>query len=234
MTITQPGFYPFLTPAQYFDEPCPAPALTNSGVKTLLSSCPAKFAHEHPAIGQPAEERAETKATHLGSLVHRLALDKGDDYVVSPYDRYQSQEAKAWKADVEASGRVPVKQDVYDQAVEMAAVIREAIIIETQGHEYQTEVVFAWQRVVDGHPIWCRGMLDVWCPELNLALDVKTCESASDRAINRAFASGYAGQDCFYRSGLDAVTGQPGRAQFGFLFVEKNAPFLPRDRKSVV
>lgn len=226
--ITAPGFYPNLSCDDYFAEPCPAPGLTNSGIKLLLASCPAKFAHHHPAIGQPAEARAETKATHLGSLVHRLALDKGDDYAVSPFEEYRTKEAKAWREEVENAGLIPVKPAVFEEAQAMAATIREGIRLETRDEPYQTEVVIAWKRTVNGFPIWCRGMLDVWCPSLNLALDVKTCADAGDRAVNRAFATGYAGQHAFYSEGVEALSMAKERPRFGFLFVENAEPFLPR------
>lgn len=228
MTITQPGFHPHVTCDQYFAEPCPAPALTNSGIKTLLATCPARFAFEHPAIGQPEEDRVATSAQYMGRLVHRLALDKGDDYAISPFDEYRSKEAKEWKADTEGRGIMPVKRAVFDEAQAMAAAIKEGIKRETRDQPYQTEVVIAWKREVNGFPIWCRAMLDVWCPALNLALDVKTIAEASDKSVSRAFAGGYAGQDAFYRSGIEAITADHGRTRFGFLFVEKDAPFLPR------
>lgn len=226
--IKAAGFYPQITCEQYFAEPCPAPALTNSGIRTLLASCPAKFAYEHPAIGQPEEQRASSAAQRLGNIVHRLALGKGSEYAVSPHDSYRSNEAKAWKAEVEAKGLIPVKQAELDQAEEMAARIREAIEQETRGHPYETEVVIAWQRTVGDFTIWCRGMVDVWCAELGLALDVKTCADAGGKSIERAFTNGYAGQDAWYRSGLEAITGEHGRVRFGFLFVEKAKPFLGR------
>lgn len=226
--ITKPGFYPDLTPAQYFAEPCPEPALTNSGIKDLLQSCPAKFAYRHPAIGQPPEERKETIATHLGSLVHRLALGKGDDYIVSPYDEYRSKEAKEWKASVEKQGIIPVKAAVYDQAEAMAKVIRKAIQKQCQGHPYETEVVVAWQRLVGDRLIWCRLMLDVWCPALMLAMDVKTIIDASDKSIVRAFATGYAQQEAWYTEGVEAALDAMGKVRFIFLFVEKDAPYLDR------
>lgn len=226
--IRKPGFYPEITCAEYFAEPCPAPALTNSGLRTLLHSCPAKFAHEHPAIGQPEEARASTAAQRLGNVVHRLALGKGDDYAVSPHDEYRSKEAKAWRDETEAKGLIPVKQAEFERAQAMAARIREGIERETRDEPYQTEVVMAWQREVGDTTIWCRGMIDVWCPSLGLALDVKTITDAGDRSIARAFATGYANQDAWYRSGLDAITGEHGRHRFGFLFVEKEAPFLYR------
>jgi hypothetical protein len=222
--ITEPGIHAHITPAQYFAEPCPEAALTNSGIGTLLRYCPAKFAYEHAAIGQPAEERKDTIAKHMGSLVHRLALDKGDDYAISPHDEYRSAEAKAWKAATEKAGIIPVKQRDYDAALEMAATIRKSILKATKGHPYETEVVIAWKR---GNR-WCRLMLDVWCPALMLALDAKTIASADDLSIDRAFASYYGRQDAWYLEGVEAATGNTGRARFGFLFVEKEAPWLDR------
>lgn len=226
--ITSPGFYPSITTDQYFAEPCPAPALTNSGIKTLLNSCPAKFAHHHPAIGQPEEERATTAAQYMGRLVHRLALDKGDDYAISPFDEYRSKEAKEWKAATENAGIVPVKRAVFEEAQAMAATIREGIRLETRDEPYQTEVVIAWKRNVNGFPIWCRAMLDVWCPSLNLALDAKTCLSADDKSIDRAFSTGYAGQHAFYSEGIETLSPHKDRPRFGFVFIEKDAPFLGR------
>jgi hypothetical protein len=230
--ITQPGFYPDLTCDQYFAEPCPAPALTNSGIKLLLNSCPAKFAHGHPAIGQQEAERQNTAAMYRGKLVHRLALDKGDDYAISPYDEYRTKEAKAWRDEARDAGLMPVKRADFNDASVMASAIRESIRTATKGHDYQTEVVIAWQRDMPKGLIWCRAMVDVWCPSLNLALDVKTCADAGDKAVNRAFANGYAGQHDWYKSGLEALTGEPGRTKFGFLFVETVAPFLERYAES--
>lgn len=225
--ITAPGFYPDITPDQYFAEPCPEPALTNSGMGTLLRYCPAKFAHHHPAIGQPAAERKDTAATYMGSLVHRLALGKGADYVISPHDAYRSTEAKQWKAGVEAAGKVPVKQSQMDDAAEMAFVIKDAISEAVQGHDYQTEVVIAWHLPFGKRRRWCRAMIDVWCPALCLALDVKTIVSADDASIDRAFAGGYGRQEAWYLDGLGAIlpTDEP---RFQFLFVEKEAPWLGR------
>lgn len=228
--IREPGFYPGITCDQYFAEPCPTPALTNTTIKLLspAGAAPAKAAYHHPAIGQPAEARKETVAQYRGKLVHRLALGKGQDYAISPHDRYQSAEAKAWKAEAEAKGVMPVKQAVFDAAQEMAAEIRRRIDQAVDGRPYETEVVIAWIEETSLGPIWCRAMLDVWCPDLLLALDVKTCKDASDDAIQRQFANGYATQDAWYRRGVEALTAEHGRAQFGFLFVEDEPPFLSR------
>lgn len=223
--ISKPGFYPDISCEDYFAEPCPAPALTNSGIRLINSSCPAKFAHNHPAIGQPPEDTKNTVARQMGNIVHRIALGKGQDYAESPYDAYRSNEAKEWKAKTEEAGLIPVKSNDLAEAKTMAARIEEAIHAETRGRPYQTEVVFAWKHRLG---FWCRGMLDVWCPELNLALDVKTAVDASDGALTRVFANGYAGQAAWYSDGIFAIHDCNVAPTFGFLFVEKDAPFLPR------
>jgi hypothetical protein len=233
--IAEPGFYPDIHPDQYFAEPCPAPAATHSGLKLLIpkGAAPAKCAYHHPAIGQPPEERKTTIAQYRGKLVHRLALGKGSDYVISPYDDYRSGDAKRWKADVEERGAMPVKQKQFDEAEEMAVRVRAAIAETCEGFEYFTEVVIAWQEEVDllaggSVMVWCRAMLDVWCPELDLALDVKTCMAADDDVLDRQFANGYATQDVWYLRGLGKVTGRPGKSRFGFLLVESEEPYLSR------
>jgi hypothetical protein len=230
--ITAPGFYPQITCDQYFAEPCPAPALTNTGVKMLNTSAPAKYAYQMLGIGQEEADSVEwaqsTAAQYRGKLVHRLALDKGDDYEISPFPEFRSDEAKEWKQTVECAGLIPVKQVDFDAAVQMAGIVRERIAEACQGRPYQTEVVIAWQEMMSNGPVWCRAMLDVWCPDLLLGLDVKNWADASDAGLQRSFANGAATQDVWYRRGIEKLTAEPGRARFRFLVVEPDPPFLSR------
>lgn len=239
--ITKPGIYPDISPADYFKEPCPEPALTSSTISILRAQCAAKAAYAHPAIDQPADEVAKElekylvgsgvgkPAQALGGVVHRLALGKGADYLVGEYDEYRSKEAKAWRDDAIEAGVIPLKQKQFDQADAMSAVIKAALDEACDGHEYMTELVIAWQEDTPHGPIWCRGMLDVYCPYLNLILDVKTAASISDDAIDGCFNRwGYALQSAYYRRGIDAILGRLGESRFDFLFVENEAPWLGR------
>lgn len=239
--ITKPGIYPDITPTEYFDEPCPSAALTSSTISILRSECAAKAAYAHPAIKQPEDERAKElekylfgsgagkPAQALGGVVHRLSLGKGSDYIVSPYDEFRSGEAKAWKKAQLDANIIPLKEKQFEQASAMASVIEAALIEACQGHDYVTELVIAWQEKTSHGPIWCRGMLDAYCPELNLILDVKTAANISDDAIDGCFNRwGYARQSAYYRRGVDAINGAPGQARFDFLFVENEAPWLGR------
>jgi hypothetical protein len=234
--IKQPGIYPLITPAQYFDEPCPAPALTSSTISIMLNECDAKAAWSHPAINQPKDDAAKElekyligsgagkPAQALRGVVHRMALGKGAEYVVSDWEEYRTKEAKAWRDEAWASGSIPLKPKQHEQAQAMASVMADAIAEATQGEPYETEVVVAWQ---EPSGIWCRGMLDIWVPSLGLILDVKTSAGISDDAIDGYFNRwGYSRQSAFYRRGVDAVTG--GASRFDFLFVENEAPWLTR------
>lgn len=229
--IGAPGFYPEITCEQYFAEPCPAAALTNSGIRLLSppGAAPAKFAYQHPAIGAEPEKAKDTASQYRGRLVHRLALGKGQDYAVSPYDEYRSNEAKEWRNDQIAAGIMPVKQKDFDAAEEMAAVARGRIAEACHGKPYQTEVVAAWQEEMSQGPVWCRIMIDIWCPDLLLALDLKSFADASDIGLEKAFANGgCVTQHCFYKRGLEKLTAEHGRVRFGFLVVESEPPYLTR------
>lgn len=212
-----------LSPADYFAEPCPAAALSSSGVTTLLYRSPLHFWHAHPALGGGAKAR-DTAATYRGSLVHRLALGKGDDFRILPFDDYRTKEARDARDACIAEGVIPVKPAQMEEAEAMAARIRGAIDGACGGAEYQTEVVVT--AFING--VWQRCMIDVWCPALQLALDVKTAAKVTDAWLSRAFANGYARQDAFYTRIIDAATGDPGRNQFAFLFVEGEEPFIGR------
>lgn len=216
-------FRPELSPADYFAEPCPEPALTASGVTTLLSKSPAHFWHAHPALGGATRSK-ETAASYRGSLVHRLALGKGDDFRVLEFDDFRTKAAKEARDECEADGIIPVLAHKFEEAEAMAEVLRKRIELEMGGFDYQTEVVITgfWGG------IWRRCMVDVWCPRLNVAIDVKTTADISDARMTRAFAGGYARQKAWYLDLIDAATGEPGRNLFQFLFVEGEEPFLSR------
>lgn len=212
-----------LQPADYFAEPCPEPALTASGVTTLLTKSPAHLWHAHPGLGGATRSR-ETAASYRGSLVHRLALGKGDDYRILDFADYRTNAAKEAREACEEDGVIPVLAHKFEEAEKMAARLREQIDRALGGRDYVTELVIAGR----WGGIWRRCMVDVWCSELAIALDVKTTADISDARMIRAFAGGYARQKAWYLDLIDAATGEPGRNRFQFLFVEGEAPYLGR------
>lgn len=225
--ITAPGMYFDMTPDQYFAEPCPAPALSNSGIGVLLSQSPAHFARRHPAIGMPVDEVAPSKAMARGSVVHRLALGAGKDFVVIDAPDYRTKEAKAQRDQAVDDGLVPILAHELEKAEPQAKIVRQHLDDILFGEPFLPEVVIAWTVETDHGVIWCRGMIDAWCPTLLKAVDLKSTTDASESAIIRRMADGgYDTQDAWYRRGIGHVLDKFGQIGFATLFVENDAPHI--------
>lgn len=229
--ISAPGFYPDLDADRYFDDPAPIPSLTQSVIKVLNETSPRHAAAAHPRLNPYGERGGSTKAQYLGSAVHRLALGKGRPVSVLRYPDFKSSSARQARDLAVANGRIPVLEKVHAQALEMAAILRARIEEAVQGHAYETEVPLFWIRQTAAGPIWCRGMLDVWCEALALALDVKTTAGfATEEAVGKDIASnGYDVQDSWYRDGIESIRPDlAGRARFEFLYCETSEPYGAR------
>ena len=229
--ISEPGFYPDLDADRYFDDPAPFPSLTQSVIKVLNETSPLHAAAAHPRLNPYGERGGSSKAQFLGSAVHRLALGKGREVSVIRYPDFKSSSARAARDLAIANKRIPVLEKVHAQALEMAATIRERIEERLGGAAYETEVPMFWIRQTPSGPIWCRGMLDIWCEALSLAVDVKsTAGFATEEAVGKDIASnGYDVQDSWYLSGIQAIRPElAGRARFEFLYCETSEPFGAR------
>jgi len=246
--IQRPGFYHDIEPREYFREPCPAPAFTNSLCAILNDETPFDAAYVHPAIGQPAEETASTVAKRLGDVTHQLTLGKGRGYAVGDFPTWGSNAAKSFKELAEAAGMTPVKKHEYEAAENMAAILKPLIaralvaIGRERGKEppeggwpYDTEVVIAWQEDVDigdGEvvTIWCRGMIDIWCPLLWVALDPKITAYLTDKRAPAHIGNlGWDTQKAFYTRGIvNLVPEAANRVTFADLMVKPKPPHTHR------
>lgn len=225
--VSAPGFYPELDADRYFDDPTPVPSLNQSTIKVLNETSPRHAAAAHPRLNPYGDRSKSSKAQYLGSAVHRLALGKGRDVSVIRYPDFKSGSARAARDLAVANGRIPVLERDHVRALDMAAVVRERIETALEGAPYETEVPIVWQRMTEAGPIWCRAMLDVWCPAKAKALDVKTTAGfATEEAVGKDIASnGYDVQDSWYLEGLETLLpDQAGRLSFGFLYVETSEP----------
>ena len=244
--ITAPGIYPKITSRQYFAEPCPVPALTNSGIKTILAKTPAEFAYEHPAITPGSEVAASTAAKRMGDISHQLALGKGRGFAIGDYPTWASNDAKAFKKDAEANGLVPVKAAEFAIAEKIADIMRERIeqtLAFLGGYQaphgtnpppYETEVVMAWQEETRHGAIWCRAMMDVWCPHVGAILDPKFTDRIADGVFeNHATNMGWDMQDAWYRRGLSKLFPDlAGRLRFINLLCSPKPPHISRSREA--
>jgi hypothetical protein len=226
MKITKPGLYFNVPCDDYFADPCPEPSLSNSGIGILLNQSPLHFAAQHPRLNGGVDACKATAAMHRGSVVHRLALGAGKDYVIIDADSYRTKEAKAQREEAEANGLVPILAEKFEEAEAQAKVVRQHLDDVLLGETFLPEVVLVWQIETPHGLIWCRGMIDAWCPTLLTAVDLKSTTDASPTAATRRMVNGgYDTQDAWYSRGLGHVTGEAGRIRFVTLFGENDPPF---------
>lgn len=223
--ITEPGIYFDMRCEDYFADPCPTPSLSNSGIGILLRQSPAHFAAQHPRLTDSPDACQATAAMHRGSVVHRLALGAGKDYEIIDFDDYRKNDAKAQRAEAEANGLVPILRAKFDEAEAQAKVVRHHLDELLLGEAFIPEAVIAWQIETPHGPVWCRGMMDAWCPTLNLIVDLKSTTDASAATLTRRMAAGgYDTQAAWYPRGLGQILDMPGRIRFATLFCETDAP----------
>lgn len=224
--ISEPGFYPDMNEVDYFADPCPTPSLRQSGIKILNGKSPYHFAFSHPRLNPYRAAKNPTSYMVFGSAVHSLALGRGREVSIIRYPDFRNESAKRARDAAIGAGRIPVLEREYARASAVAGEVRAAIEDELQGAEYWTEVPFFWIEETEFGPVWCGGMLDVWCPSLRRALDVKASVIAlTAESIGRDMAAnGYDVQYVWYPRGLSRLIPEAGGFSFGTLYVESEAP----------
>jgi hypothetical protein len=226
------GLFPDISFAEYMLDPAPEPSISNSGIGLLLDETPADFAFDHPRLPpvDAKKARTDTLATILGSVTHRLALGKGAEYAVAPFDAFRSKEAKAFRDEAIAAGRCPIVEAKFDECLEMSEILKERIRVALDGADYLTEVVFLYQEETPFGPVWVRGMLDVWCEEKATILDPKITPRIYDGMINRQFVNmGWDRQAALYPHALGRIFPElAGRIDFADLLVKPKPPYTSR------
>jgi hypothetical protein len=214
--ITDPGVYPELSGIYHSGvRHTPSRALSYSGIKILLEKTPLDFI-------TPRDK--PTDAMSFGQIVHKMALGKGSTFEVSPFDDYRTKDARAWRDDCLANGHIPIKNEQYQDATAMAAIITERIKRALDGAAYETEVPMFW---LEGDT-WFSAMMDVWSAERCTVIDPKTTANVHDfqREISKF---GYHIQSALYRRGLDQIfPHNAGRHQFKILPISTDPPYTSR------
>lgn len=219
-TITEAGIYD-LTNDAYQADPVEGGSLSSSGARKLLApGCPALYHYEL------TNRRAPTDDMTFGSATHKLILGAGSDIVVVDADSWRTKDAKEQKAAALAEGKYPLLPDDFAAAKVAADAVRAhplaaKLLRAGSGKPEQTIV---WRDKETG--IWCRAMLD-WLPRKSrIAVDVKTCASASpDKIAKAVYEYGYHIQAAHYLDGMKAL-GLHDNPAMVFIFVEKARPHL--------
>lgn len=222
MTITTPGIYPNITPAGYHRGITPDYALSASGIKILLNETPFDYRYR--------KRKPATDAMRLGDVAHQIALNQGKGFAISPYDDYRTKEAREWRDEQIGAGIIPIKQDAFDEASEIAIIIRYRINRALDGADYLTEVPFAWIEQTEHGETWCTGMMDVWCPERGIIIDPKiTPYLHGDKARAHIGNMGWHWQNAWYRRGIGKIMPYlEGRVRFKNILVHPDDPHTSR------
>lgn len=205
-------------------------ALSSTGARTLTTSAPAKFAYDRE------HGRKDKQCFDEGRAAHAVVLGVGaplyvpvdDDGV--PYERWQSNDAKAKVAAARKRGETPVKADVAQRVLEMAVALRDHEIagplLARPGKAEQTFVA----RDTDSD-VLCRVRVD-WMPDVPagdrlILVDYKgtTC-AHPDTFARRMCEYGYDQQGDFYRRTVAAALGLAELPVFVLLAQEKEPPYL--------
>lgn len=239
MIIDKPGIYAAISAADYHaDCVAPAPSLSSSIAKELVSRSPRHAWLAHPRLGgMPVDgeedngDPSASKAKALGELIHRLVLGKGGEIVVFDADSWRSPAIRAQRDLARAKGQLPVLATKLPEAQKAADEARRQL--DEMGLDYvfrdgMKEVVIVWQTP---QGVWCRAMMDCLIIDENAKTaeiwDLKTCGRSSHPTACAAQISklGYDLSLEFYLRGL--VTLRPdltGRVKRRWAFLETLPP----------
>lgn len=228
--ILQPGIYADFPEAAYFGDPCPTPSLTQSVAKVLIERSPAHARLEHPRLAAAAiEDDAAEKydaAKAIGNAAHKLILGRGRQIAVGDFDSFRSKDAKTWRAEQEAAGKLIVLAHHMARAEELAKAAPAQLAAASHERAFaggQAEVMLAWK---EGN-LWFRSLVD-WMGDTQTIYDVKTSGmSVAPHVIaERPSTDGWDIQAAMIERGLDVLDpAGAGRRKFHFVAIENEPPY---------
>ncbi len=182
----------------------PQPALSASGIRTLIEATPLAFAARNPRLWResgmwpgPFKDRG-TKSTKLGTAIHLLLLEPDVELTVFRPEDFDTADGKPGKTLGTAKAKKAIAEaeedgifwltDKQEEQAKSAKKFAEAKILADPDYgaawrDGESEVTMIWQRAVNHcaicdvqhDPIWCRGRIDRLAPrEYGLMFDPKT------------------------------------------------------------
>lgn len=209
----------------YHADPCPAPSLSSSIAKIILTRTPRHAWQAHPRLN-PAFEPDTDDKFDLGSAAHALMLGDPRKFAVIDAADWRTKEAKSARDAARADGKIPLLAEQWTRVQSMVAA----------GLEHLSQHADAASAFTNGKPeqtliwregdIWCRARLD-WLPDTGPIFDdyKSTEQSADPDAWSRIlFNLGFDIQAAFYRRGIRALKLHDNPI-FRFIVQETGDPF---------
>jgi hypothetical protein len=228
MKIDHPGIYRDFPTASYFDDPCPAPSLTQSIAKIIIEQSPLHAYYAHPRLHPIEDEAGEkyAKDQAIGNAAHALLLGKGKILAIGEFDDWRKKEAQTFRDEAVKAGHEPILRkhiNIADEMVDIATAQLKRIYGCQRAFEAgDAEVVIA--NCENG--VWLRSMLDWITPDLREVWDYKTTgKSVSPYNTGRLMAdAGWHIQAAMHERILDCL--DPGNAGLRkyYYVAQENAP----------
>jgi hypothetical protein len=181
-----------------------------------------------PWAWKNSARKKKTSAMSAGSLLDCLLTEPhlfDSRYVLSKYDKFQSNESKAWRSEMEAAGVTVLKESDLNTAQAQLDAIKAkpeaaAILLNAQ-----FQVAF---RHKTSYPFASKGLIDILPDDGETIVDLKTC-TASALESKRSLAKHiydwmYHVQAGAYCDGYSIASGEE-RNRFKFIFVASTAPY---------
>lgn len=231
MKIDKPGIYRGIDVEAYHADPCPVPSLSQSIAKVLIDRSPLHAAAAHPRLTKPAAEDEETekyvKAKVIGDAAHKIMIGRGKDLAVAKFADWRTKEAKAFREEATAAGKLPILDAHLAAAHKIVFAGREQIDQHQERDCFQHgagEVALIWQE----GPLWFRCLVDWLHDDLLTVDDYKTSGmSVAPHVLGmRAADAGWHIQAAMIERGLDALDpDNAGRRRFRFIPQEQDEPY---------
>jgi hypothetical protein len=231
MKIDKPGIFTDFDEAAYFADPCPSPSLTQSIAKILIDQSPAHAKLAHPRLSsQTADKETYVRAKAIGNAAHKIMTGRGRELAIAKFDDFRTKEAKAFRDEQTAAGKLVVLVEDCDTAHKMVFAAHGQLEAHGMMHAFDTihspingEVVIAAH--ADG--IWLRSLVD-WMHTTVELWDYKTTGmSVAPHAVPALMASaGWPIQAAMQERILDLIDpDNAGRRKFYFVAQENYEPY---------
>ncbi|AHB31663.1 exonuclease VIII [Arthrobacter phage vB_ArS-ArV2] len=204
-----PGIYEAISNTEYHKDP----ALGSTSLKTLATRTPAHWKWE-------AEHPVHKDVYDIGTVAHSLILE-GDESGVVIVDAtdWRTKAAKEAKDGARAAGKIALLQKEFDPILAMRDAVMAHPLARAAFTGHRAEHSVFWEE--DGLALKCRP--DAWQP--GKLWDLKSTINADPNEFGKtAHNYGYHQSAAHYIDGIKELTGE--ELPFGFVLVEKTAPYL--------
>lgn len=213
------GVYRHLRGEDYY----PLPYLSASAIR----GCRSNTRKLHESLTK--QEQKTTEALEFGKAFHSWCLEPqtflAEYEIIPPGMKFSTKEGKALKAQIEATGKRPIKQEKVDQIKAMQASLMTHPWL--RRHFDITKADIELSVVSDIEGVRIKSRLDSYFPDLDggTSIDLKTTLDACPMNWHKAIRfEGYRLQAAIYLNQL-REHGLPGK-RFVFAAVEKDPPYI--------